>query len=51
MLYDGLMERSQRESITFNIKEDHIHTVSFMLPRLSISEVMGILKQEIDKTL
>jgi putative transposase len=32
------------EILEMNVKEDHIHTVSSMLPRLSISEVMGILK-------
>jgi len=27
-----------------NVKEDHIHMILFMPPRLSISEVMGMLK-------
>jgi putative transposase len=27
-----------------NVKEDHIHMILFILPRLSISEVTGMLK-------
>jgi len=30
-----------------NVKEDHIHMILFMPPRLSISEVMGMLKGKI----
>jgi len=32
------------EILEMSIKEDHIHLIISVLPRLSVSEVMGMLK-------
>ncbi len=39
-----LCEWKTIEILEMNVKEDHIHMILSILPRLSISEVMGMLK-------
>ena len=40
----GFMLRLQCEMIELNVQPDHVHMVAWMLPRLSVSEVMGTVK-------
>jgi len=39
-----LYEWRNIEILEINVKEDHIHIILSIFPRLSISEVMGMLK-------
>jgi len=39
-----LCEWKNIEILEINVKEDHIHMILSIPPRLSISEVMGMLK-------
>ncbi len=40
----GFMSRMQCEVIELNVQPDHVHMVAWILPRLSVSEVMGTVK-------